>query len=51
MAFFKATKDEIELTLHNMEGYDSQTLVFIYLNDLLAAYEHHYMHMEEDLAE
>jgi hypothetical protein len=42
MKFFKATKDEVEKLLGNLEGYDNQTLVFIYLADVLATYEHYH---------
>ena len=49
MKFFKSTKDEVENLLGNIEGYDNQTLIFIYLADVLATYEHYHLGFSEDL--
>ena len=49
MRFFTATKDEVEKMLTNLEGFDNQTCLFIYLGDLLSAYEHHSKDLEEDM--
>jgi hypothetical protein len=51
LGFFRATREQVEQMLSNLEGYDNQTVVFIYLNDLLAAYEHHHGALDEGLRE